>query len=466
MDALADDPRQVRRRRRPQEGVDVLEVLAEQVVEQRVLGAGVVVAVPPEPVATFGDVQLLPGLADLVRRRQGRLRVFAQVLAGAVQRVPGGVVLFVADPDGEVVVDPAAGEQPRQRVAWRVLAQEFADRDGPHARRRRAALVQLAQELHAAAGVVFPAVLAVQDDADQGRLGAVDRLADVVQVPHEILGRGHRLAALVVEADGIAEGVVAEDNGQLALALAHPVGAVHALGVDDVAVAVAADEALRRVAEDLLVGGDPLDAVLDQERNHRLADAALGGPHADRRLAEQVGVLRDRPADVHRGVFGVAAGVARQLALGHRLAGQLLVEQERQDRVEIGRRGQFDLARLGEPAVQRQDLPQDLQVLVEHALLFRLREVAALGEQFAQGRILLEGERVDPGEVEPDLQVPEVAFAEAAQGFAGGVAAGGAALVQLGVARERTDHVVRVRHEEVVEQVEAVLLAQAVGGAA
>ena len=64
VDALAraaDRPAQFRRRRVAQQHVDVLQVLAEQVIEQRVLGAGMIVAVPPEPVAALGDVQLLPG---------------------------------------------------------------------------------------------------------------------------------------------------------------------------------------------------------------------------------------------------------------------------------------------------------------------------------------------------------------------------------------------------------------------
>ena len=87
---------------------------------------------------------------------------------------------------------------------------------GLDARRARAALVEGAQEGDAAAGIVLPAVLAVEDDADQGRARCVaDRLADAVQAADEIVGRRLRLAALVVEADQVAQGVVAEDDAQL-----------------------------------------------------------------------------------------------------------------------------------------------------------------------------------------------------------------------------------------------------------
>ena len=48
-----------RRRLVAEQQVDVLQVLAEEVVEQGILGAGVIVAEPPEPVAALGDVDLL-----------------------------------------------------------------------------------------------------------------------------------------------------------------------------------------------------------------------------------------------------------------------------------------------------------------------------------------------------------------------------------------------------------------------
>src|SRR4051794_36358963 len=106
-------------------------MLAEQVVEECVLRAGVVVAVPPKPIASLGDVDFVPGAVErgtrsaecgTVRpfrtprsafRAADELRALPQVLASAVQRVPGGVVLLVADPDREIVMDPTAGKQVR-----------------------------------------------------------------------------------------------------------------------------------------------------------------------------------------------------------------------------------------------------------------------------------------------------------------------------------------------------------------
>ena len=65
--------------------------------------------------------------------------------------------------------------------------------------------------------------------------------------PQEIVGRRVGVAALIVEADHVAQGVIAEDDAQLGVALAHLVGPIQLLRVAHVALAVAADEALRRV---------------------------------------------------------------------------------------------------------------------------------------------------------------------------------------------------------------------------
>ena len=57
-------------------------------------------------------------------------------------------------------------------------------------------------------------------------------------------------------------------------------------------------------------------------------------------------------------------------------------------------------------------------MLVEQPVLVVFGEVPALVAQLAQAVVLLEGQRMDPGQVEPDLQIAQVALAEAAQGFA------------------------------------------------
>src|SRR5207245_195180 len=105
-----------------------------------------VLAKPPEPVAAFGNVQLLPGAAELLGADNSLLRSLQQMLARLVERVPGGIVFLMTNPDGEVVTDPATGKEMRQRVARRMFFQEGADLDRLEVARADTALIKGAEE--------------------------------------------------------------------------------------------------------------------------------------------------------------------------------------------------------------------------------------------------------------------------------------------------------------------------------
>ena len=174
-----------------------------------------------------------------------------------------------------------------KRVGRRMVAEEFADRDRAGSAGRATPLVKRAEERDAAVGVVLPAVLAVEDHRDERRRSCAGRRRrSRASLPRKSAAAGRARAALIVEADLVGHRMVAEDDRQLVARLAHLPGAIEQLGMADVPPAVAADLAVGRAAEDLLVGGDPLDAVLGQQRDHLLADRAFARPHAPRSLAE------------------------------------------------------------------------------------------------------------------------------------------------------------------------------------
>src|SRR5262249_54212097 len=142
------------------------QVLAKQIVEQAVERAGVVVAVPPEPVRALGNVDLLPGLGECRRVMPARALLGEQELARDMQFVPAAVVLGMTDPDGEILADPAPGEEPLQRLPWWMLGEELADADRANPGVAHDLLVHRAEEPDAPVGVILPAVLAVEDDRD------------------------------------------------------------------------------------------------------------------------------------------------------------------------------------------------------------------------------------------------------------------------------------------------------------
>ena len=174
-----------------------------------------------------------------------------------------------------------------------------------------------------------------------------------------------------------------------------------------------------RAAEDFLVGGDPLNAVPRQQRNHRLTDRTLAWPHAARPLAEDGLVTFDSAADVNFGVLRIAVPVGGEIHVGHRLARQPLVEEQGEDRVVERRRGQLDLATLGEFPVERDDLGEQARCLSSSQCFSSSVVPPALAPELGEFRVVLEEQRVHPGQVGPDLKVADVALAEPVQGLLG-----------------------------------------------
>src|SRR5215471_18425377 len=86
-----------------------------------------VVAVPPEPVAAFGDEHLLASLGhrDLI---DGPARRGVQYGSGVSQLAPPFLVVDMADPDVEVRVDPGTGKDAGQLTDRRGAALGHRDR--------------------------------------------------------------------------------------------------------------------------------------------------------------------------------------------------------------------------------------------------------------------------------------------------------------------------------------------------
>src|SRR5260370_39185060 len=69
---------------------------------------------------------------------------------------------------------------------------------------------------------------------------------------------------------------------------------------------------------------------------------------------------------------------------------------------------------------------------------------------------------MNPGEIEPDLQVAEITLSKAPESFAGRVSTGPAPLQQLGITRIRPSHVIVIGHEEMIQQKETVFFREPV----
>ena len=167
----------------------------------------------------------------------------------------------------------------------------------------------------------------------------------------------------------------------------------------DVAAAVPPDLAPGRAAQDFLIGGDPLDAMPGQQRDQGLTDRALAGPHAPRRRSESPQVAFHGAADMDLGVLGITLAIGWQGHVGHRLTRELLVQQQGEDGVIIGRRGQLDLPTPSQGPVQGDDLGEQFPLLLQQPLLLILGVVPSLGLELGEFPVFLEEQGVDPGQV-------------------------------------------------------------------
>ena len=240
--ALTDGAPQFSGRFLSENRVHVLQVLPEEPVEQVVLGAGVGIAEPPEPIASLGDRKLLPGVIERFLPTRPVSVTCWRWLRVWLSRSQGAVAFGMADPDTEVVLDPTAGEEVRQFVGGRMLFQVVANSDGRDIGVTCHPTIERLEEIDAAARIVFPAVLAIENDAHQG--GAVSRVAagcmgDRLHLGQEIVHGMLGLITLVMEADLVAHSMIAEDHLQGVALLFHAPRPIEHLRISQVAVAVA-----------------------------------------------------------------------------------------------------------------------------------------------------------------------------------------------------------------------------------
>ncbi len=220
--------------------------------------------------------------------------------------------------------------------------------------------------------------------------------------------------------------------------LLHAPRAVEHFRVAEVAVAVARDPAVGRAGEDLLVGGDPLDAGVGDRRG-----SSPGRPSLPRATCPAASAPNSCSwySTARRicscGVLRIAVEVLGQLDVGHRPAGQPLVPEQRQDRMVKGRRRQLDLAPLlqlrGAAARPGADTPSACPA----ATASPAPSSDALLAELGQLGVGLEGQRVEPGQVRPALQIEQVLLAEPSAGPARWIDAEAPLLVQLVVAGDR-----------------------------
>ena len=164
---------------------------------------------------------------------------------------------------------------------------------------------------------------------------------------------------------------------------------------------------------------------------------------------------------------GIVEVVLRQLDSGQGFPGGVDVAQQGQDGVVVRGRRYLDLAAGAGLLVQREDFLQELPLDLQQLPLVLLGEVPALPDERLDLRLRLEVVAA-PGEVEPDLEVAQVALGEVPRLLLQDLHVADVAplLEEFLVAGIRLDHVVEVEGEEILQQEDPVLQLELAGGLA
>ena len=363
---------------------------------------------------------------------------------------PGLIVLFGADPDVEIGIDPGSGED---TIDAHGLHQPggLGDGHGTHAGILGDTAVQLAQKFAAAFVVVLPGILAVQNNGHE-RIpsGLQDAGAIFPDAAQEVLRGGLFVHFRIHKADQVAQEVVAKHEVQASISLrppVRPVQPVHGYG------------AAQRAVQDAAVGSSPFEAKLAGDAEYLVRNRALRGPQPHRRDAEGGLNIFAGALELHAGVAGKAEP-RRQRHARVRHSGDLGIAQQGQDGMVVRRSGDLDLPGGSQFLVNGEHAAHELALLLSHApLIFRL-EIAPAAQPVAHFAVVGQELFVEPRQLGPHLQVAKFLCTE---DVGAGPLPGFECVEQLAVTRMPVDHALRIGIERMTQQEVLVRVSQALG---
>ncbi len=150
--------------------------------------------------------------------------------------------------------------------------------------------------------VVLPGILAVEHQRDQ-RAPVGGALADRLDAGGQVEPGVARVPVVVGEADGVGQGMVAEDGAHAAAVPVDAVGLVEDLLPPPVVLGRrAAEFRLEGAVENLLVGRQPAEALPDDQRDEVFGYRTFRRPEPGRQASKDLAVELDRAGELQGGV--------------------------------------------------------------------------------------------------------------------------------------------------------------------
>ena len=271
---------------------------------------------------------------------------------------------------------------------------------------RLQAPVERPQEIIPVVRVLLPGVLAVEDDRGEIRSTIVGQsVAGAFELRDHVADCVLRLHVAVHEPDPVAELAVAEDDGR---AVRQAVRPVQERRLDQRADLVAPHLDPGGSSEDSFVRGEPLESRLADDVRRLGRHGALGRPYPARFHPECALVRGHRLLELKGRVVGIRERLVRELRVRIRTKGRSVVDDERQDRVVVGRGQDLDLTVALQSVIEVRYPGGHEALAADHVAHVFPGEARALVGKLEETLIRADVVRIDPREVEPEGEVDEV----------------------------------------------------------
>ena len=251
-------------------------------------------------------------------------------------------------------------------------------------------------EERVAIGLVrVPAIFAVEGDhGEKGRV--LLPLLDGTQPADEVGGRliGRRI--LVVEANRVGEGRVAEHQVDRRPVALHAIGRIELPCLDHLPVRVPGERTREGSGEDRLIAEHPLQPVIGGQPHRLFGNGSFRRPASARPAPEVTAMRLQAKAQLLGRVIRVLEDCARQRQVRPRHARDAKIGDQGQDGVVVGAGDQLRLPALLQRPILRKHLAEQLELHPQDGLHVRVRKEPALADQLGDLRILLHHLGADP----------------------------------------------------------------------
>ena len=286
----------------------------------------------------------------------------------------------------------------------------FGDGNGFHTRFALQSIVEAAQKLAPRLRIIFPGILAIENDGHQSVPALVqDRLRCLFNVLNEMIGRVLRCHSGIYKADQIRDGMVAENQVHLRLIVLVAMDGIELFRQLPVQPSATITSKIQSQTppQHAFIRGHPLDTQILGNAKNFFGDAAFRRPHTLGPDTKDLLVKIEAALELFPRILRMTKTVLRKRQSGTGNGPHVRIADQGQNGVVERRSGDFNSTMFCRVRMCRKHLGQQLAFALDRETLVFQRVVAAFLDQLRNLRIV-EKEFVEPCNLREHLQIGKV----------------------------------------------------------